>query len=139
MQISHFPCDPRESHQPSVMGWGCGGMEQPALLSASGWEQATSVFLPHWREIPFCLLWLGSASCPASSHPAWWVPGWGNVPKTTCLFHWALPPNCKISCYYLLRNCLGPCGTPCHLFPAPARRKTASRETAGSNCALTVL
>lgn len=59
MQISHFPCDPRESHQPSVMGWGCGGMEQPALLSASGWEQATSVFLPHWREIPFCLLWLG--------------------------------------------------------------------------------
>lgn len=29
MQVSHFSCDARESHQLTMTGWGCGGMEQP--------------------------------------------------------------------------------------------------------------
>lgn len=64
------------------------------------------------------------------------VGAWlGRCLQTHLPFPLGPAPNRKISCCYLLRNRLGPCGnvTPCHLLPALVRRETAS-----SNCAWAV-
>lgn len=67
------PVIPGKPTNPQWWDGAVGGWSSQHQLPASGQEQATSVFLPHWGEIPFCLLWLGSASHPAPSLLAWWV------------------------------------------------------------------